>query len=214
MNKIIRRGYTRIKNADTRGYICDNQCLKSAFICVQIIILFSLSSFAFSEEIKPICDREYFPAVHSLLKNAKSSICLIMHQIRYYDEHPGSSANLFCNDLIAAASRGVKVKAIIEQSDLEMFSDSSKKNRDVGYRLARGGVTVYFDPSETTTHCKLLIVDQRYTVIGSTNWSYYALDKNYESSILVDSEKTAKYFIKYFEKLRRKCSIKLEPQNK
>jgi len=188
--------------------------MTSAFICLQIIIFFSLSSFLFSEEIKPICDREYFPAVHSLLKKAKSSIYLIMHQIRYYDEHPGSSANLLCKDLIAAAKRGVEVKVIIEQSDLEMFSDSSDKNRDAGYRLARGGVTVYFDPSETTTHCKLLIVDKRYTVIGSTNWSYYALDKNYESSILIESEKTANYFIKYFEKLRRKCSIKLEPQKK
>ena len=193
-------------------YICENLRSKSAFICVQIIIFLSLSSFAFSEEIKPICDREYFPAVHSLLKNAKSSIYLVMHQIRYYDEHPGSSANLFCNDLIAAAKRGVDVKAIIEQSDLEIFSDNSKRNREVGYRLAKGGVTVYFDPLKTTTHCKLLIVDKRYTVIGSTNWSYYALDKNYESSILIESEKTANYFIKYFEKLCRKCSVKLSPK--
>ena len=186
--------------------------MKKAFFL--LIILFTFSSFAFSEEIKPICDREYFPAVHSLLKKAKSSIYLIMHQIRYYDNHPESPSNLFCKDLIAAAKRGVDVKVIIEQSDLEMFSDSSKKNRDVGYRLARGGVTVYFDPSETTTHCKLLIVDKKYTVIGSTNWSYYALDKNYESSILIESEKTANYFIEYFEKLRKKCSIKLESQKK
>ena len=186
--------------------------MTSAFICVQIIILFSLSSFLFSEEIKPICDREYFPAVHSLLKKAKKSIYLIMHQIRYYEEYPRSSANLFCKDLIAATKRGVDVKVIIEQSDLEMFSDSSDKNRDVGYRLAKGGVTVYFDPLKTTTHCKLLIVDKRYTVIGSTNWSYYALDKNYESSVLIESEKTANYFIKYFEKLRKKCPIKLSPK--
>ena len=179
-----------------------------------LTILFSLSSFLFSAEIKPICDREYFPAVHSLLKNAKSSIYLIMHSIRYYDEHPGSSANLFCKDLIAAAKRGVDVKAIIEQSDLEMFADNSQRNRDVGYRLARGGVTVYLDPLETTTHCKLLVVDQKYTVIGSTNWSYYALDKNYESSVLIDSEKTANYFVKYFEKIRKKCPMKLQPQNK
>ncbi len=184
--------------------------MKKAFFL--LIIFFSLSSFAFSEEIKPICDREYFPAVHSLLKNAKKSIYLIMHQIRYYEEYPESPSNLFCNDLIAAAKRGIDVKVIIEQSDLEIFSDNSKRNREVGYRLARGGVTVYLDPSETTTHCKLLIVDKRYTVIGSTNWSYYALDKNYESSILVDSEKTANYFIKYFEKLRSKSPIKLSPK--
>ena len=181
--------------------------MKKAFFLV--IIFFALSSFAFSEEIKPICDREYFPAVHSLLKGAKKSIYLIMHQFRYYEKYPKSSANLFCKELITAASRGVKVKVIIEQSDLEMFLDSSKKNRDIGHRLVRGGVTVYFDPLGTTTHCKLLIVDKRYTVIGSTNWSYYALDKNYESSVLIESEKTANYFIKYFEKLRKKCPMKL-----
>ena len=195
-------------------YICKNLRSKSAFICVQLIIFFALSSFAFSGEIKPICDREYFPAVHSLLKNAKKSIYLIMHQIRYYEEYPESPSNLFCKNLIAAAKRGVEVKVIIEQSDLEIFSDSSKRNREVGYRLASGGVTVYFDPSKITTHCKLLIVDKRYTVIGSTNWSYYALDKNYESSVLIESEKTANYFIKYFEKLRSKSPIKLEPQKK
>ena len=182
-------------------------------IYVQLLtIFFFFSSLLFSEEIKPICDREYFPAVHSLLKKAEKSIYLIMHQIRYYDEHPKSPSNLLCEDLIAAASRGVEVKVIIEQSDLEIFSDNSKKNRDVGYRLAQGGVTVYFDPLETTTHCKLLIVDKRYVVIGSTNWSYYALDKNYESSVLIDSISTADYFIKYFEKLHKKCPMKLEPK--
>ena len=136
-----------------------------------------------------------------------------MHQIRYYEEYPKSSANLFCNDLIAAAKRGLKVKVIIEQSNVEIFSDSSGKNREVGYRLANGGVTVYFDPLKTTTHCKLLIVDKRYVVIGSTNWSYYALDKNYESSVLIDSVSTANFFIKYFEKLRRKSSMKLSQKN-
>jgi len=188
--------------------------MTSAFICVQIIIFFIFFSFASAEEIKPICDREYFPAVHTLLKKAKESVYLIMHQIRYYETHPQSSANIFCDELIAAAKRGVKVKAIIEQSDLEMFLDSSEKNRDVGYRLVKGGVSVYFDPSKTTTHCKLLVVDQRYTVIGSTNWSYYALDKNYESSVLIDSIDTANYFIEYFEKLRKKCPMKLEPPKK
>lgn len=127
--------------------------MTSIVICVQIIFLFAFSSFVYSEEVKPICDREYFPAVHSLLKGAKKSIYLIISQIRYYEKYPESSANLLCKDLIGAARRGVKVKVIIEQSSSHAL-DNSKSNREVGYRLAQGGVTVYFDPLETNTHCK------------------------------------------------------------
>ncbi|MCK4244407.1 MAG: hypothetical protein KAX20_02140 [Candidatus Omnitrophica bacterium] len=186
---------------------------KTRKLFLPLIIFFALSSFASAEEIKPICDREYFPAVHSLLKGAKKSIYLIISQFRYYEKYPESSANLLCKDLIRAAKRGVKVKVIIEQSSSHAL-DNSKANREVGYRLAQGGVTVYFDPLETNTHCKLLVVDKRYVVIGSTNWSYYALEKNYESSVLIDSVSTANYFTKYFEKLRRKSSMKLSPKKR
>jgi len=70
-------------------------------------------------------------------------------------------------------------------------------------------VKVYFDPPDVTSHDKMIIVDGKLSIVGSTNWSYYALERNNEASVLIHSEEVADYFIKYFEKVKELSTEKM-----
>jgi phosphatidylserine/phosphatidylglycerophosphate/cardiolipin synthase-like enzyme len=144
-------------------------------------------------------NRDYVPVVHDLLAGAERSIDVVLYQSRFYFEYPLSTSNTLIADLADAGERGVKVRAIVEIADWNY--DNSEDNRDVWTVLRGAGVETYFDPAETTSHTKLVIVDGRYTVVGSMNWSYYALDKNNEATVVVDSRGIAEDFTAYFDEI-------------
>jgi phosphatidylserine/phosphatidylglycerophosphate/cardiolipin synthase-like enzyme len=63
-------------------------------------------------------------------------------------------------------------------------------------------VDVIFDSPEKTTHAKLMIVDAQMTLLGSTNWTYYALTNNHEASLLIRSKEVAKELTDYFNQVK------------
>lgn len=154
-----------------------------------------------ADEVTPIPARDYFTQVHELLENAKRSIRLVLFEIRYYPAYPKSPTNQLIRDLENAHKRGVLVEVVIEESK-EHAVENAEKNRQAVAPLIRAGIPVYFDSPDTTTHDKVLVIDERYVVIGSTNWSYHAMDKNNESSVLIDSPELAAHYLNYFEEFK------------
>ena len=53
-----------------------------------------------------------------------------------------------------------------------------------------------------TTHAKLMVVDGQLSLLGSTNWTYYALTNNNETSVLVRSKEVARAFGDYFNQVK------------
>jgi phosphatidylserine/phosphatidylglycerophosphate/cardiolipin synthase-like enzyme len=45
------------------------------------------------------------------------------------------------------------------------------------------------------------MVDDQLTVVGSTNWSYYALDQNNETSVLIRSPEINRQYRDYFQEV-------------
>ena len=182
--------------------------------CILIaILIFSLSvqiALALpAKDVKPIPNRLYHPAVHKLLGEAQKSIYVVMFEMFYYPKYPTSLENQLVQDLIDAHKRGVGVEVILEQGTEEKVTMRNRK--EGGFMLSNAGIEVYFDSLSQTSHNKLIIVDERYTIIGSTNWSYYGLEKNNEASVLIDSIPLAKFFLKEFKRIKSECpSIKQE----
>jgi phosphatidylserine/phosphatidylglycerophosphate/cardiolipin synthase-like enzyme len=150
-------------------------------------------------EVATADNRDYFPVVHSLLAGAQSSIDVVLYQSRFYFEYPMSTSNTLIADLADASERGVRVRVVLEVADWNY--DNSEDNRDVWMILTEAGVETYFDPVGTTSHSKLVVVDGKYSVVGSMNWSYYALDRNNEATAIVQSERIGKAFTAYFDRL-------------
>jgi phosphatidylserine/phosphatidylglycerophosphate/cardiolipin synthase-like enzyme len=146
-------------------------------------------------EIIPVSDRGYFPAVHEALQNAKTSIHIASFELKYYNNYPSSLQNQIIEDLIAAHKRGVDVKIVLDE-----YADYDPNTNGYGY-VKRNGVDIKYDSNKTTTHSKLIVIDGKVVILGSTNFSFYALEKNNEVNVILFSEKTAAYFERYFQRL-------------
>jgi phosphatidylserine/phosphatidylglycerophosphate/cardiolipin synthase-like enzyme len=51
-----------------------------------------------------------------------------------------------------------------------------------------------------------MVVDGESTLLGSTNWTYYALTNNNEVSVLIQSKEVAKALLDYFHQVKAKGS--------
>jgi phosphatidylserine/phosphatidylglycerophosphate/cardiolipin synthase-like enzyme len=85
---------------------------------------------------------------------------------------------------------------------------TTKRNRQTGKILSDGGVKVIYDSLSKTNHAKWMVVDGESTLLGSTNWTYYALTNNHEVSVLIQSKEVAKELIDYFNRVKATSSKK------
>ena len=130
----------------------------------------------------------------------------MMFEASYYKKYPDSPSNLLIRELIAAKKRGIDVKVILEQR--KGTERATLRNKETGALLAESGVEVVYDPLDITTHTKLLIIDGEISVVGSTNWTYNALDKNHEVAVLIRSPKVANDLQNYFQSIWKTCRSK------
>jgi phosphatidylserine/phosphatidylglycerophosphate/cardiolipin synthase-like enzyme len=176
-------------------------------IILSILSFFLLSTSALplsfglpAEDVQLVTDAQYFPVAKKMIQEAKSSIQVMMFEMGYYNEHPNTPSNHLVKELINAKKREVKVEVILEARDAE--DRTTKRNRHTGKILSEGGVDVIYDSLSKTTHAKFMVVDGRLTLLGSTNWTYYALTDNHEASVLVRSKEVAKELTDYFKKVK------------
>jgi len=159
-----------------------------------------------TEDVQLVTDGQYFQVAKKMIQEAKSLIQVMMFEMGYYEEYPNTPSNLLIKELIDAKKRGVKVEVILEVREGE--DRTTKRNRHTGKILSEGGVEVIYDPPSKTTHAKLMVVDRSLTLLGSTNWTYYALINNNEVSVLIRSREVAKELIDYFNRVKATGSKK------
>jgi phosphatidylserine/phosphatidylglycerophosphate/cardiolipin synthase-like enzyme len=159
-----------------------------------------------AEDVQLVMDAQYFEVAKKLIQEAKTSIQVMMFEMGYYDSYPNTPSNLLIKELIDATKRGVKVEVILEVKEGE--DRTTKRNRHTGKVLSEGGVKVIYDPLFKTTHAKFMVVDGRLTLLGSTNWTFYALTSNHEASVFIRSEEFARELVDYFNKVKAAGSKK------
>ena len=176
-------------------------------VILALLFLFPLSTFytphSFclpAEDVQLVTDGQYFQVAKKMIQEAKHAIQVMMFEMGYYDEHPKTPSNLLIRELISAKKRGVKVEAILEVKEEE--DRTTKRNRQTGKILSKGGVEVIYDSFSKTTHAKLMVVDGELTLLGSANWTYQALTNNNETSVLIRSKEVAKAFTDYFNQVK------------
>ncbi len=92
--------------------------------------------------------------------------------------------------LVRAKSRGVDVKIIIDANNT---SSRHTKHND----LRKKGVPLKTEVFAGKLHSKSLIIDDKFTVIGSMNFSFSGNNKNDENMVIIEDEQIAKIY-KYF----------------
>ena len=152
------------------------------------------------EQVQLLIDRDYFPAALSLLRSAKKSIRVMMFEASYYTEHPGSASNQLIDELIAAKKRGLTVEVILEVKDKK--DRTTLRNLETARKLRTAGVDVSVDAKDIVTHGKLVLIDDEKAILGSTNWTYNALSKNHEVSVLLSAKESIKELCDYFQAMK------------
>lgn len=139
-----------------------------------------------------------------------------IQQVGYYEQYiplhwgpwdhgsPDLHPNLYLQALVAAARRGVQVQVMIGGRGLDPTEPTdSTHTRDYLEFLARRGrldlaVRIAGPELGLTIHNKGLLVDHRYSLISSINWSENSPVHNRELALLVDSPGVAAYFAGVF----------------
>lgn len=179
-------------------------------VVLALFLILSPSSFAQNKaqdiriqaqrgEITILEDGKYFAALLSRIHTAKKDVLVSMYIFKTTGERT-NPADRIREALIKAARRGVNVKVLLEREDA-VDSSINSENKATAAKLAKGGVKVYFDSPPRRTHVKTVVIDGRYTFIGSHNLTASALRHNRELSLLIDSEEVAKRIAKYIEEV-------------
>jgi phosphatidylserine/phosphatidylglycerophosphate/cardiolipin synthase-like enzyme len=161
------------------------------------------------EDVEPITNRTFFPAMHEALLSATRSIIVVQRSITMADRprsvagqpvlpgQPPSEVNVLLDDLIAAQKRGVDVTVVIDQT---VGMEDSTNNESAAYLKAHG-VRVLREDLETQTHAKFVVIDDDLVSVGSTNWTPPALESGNEASVLIRSRDVNKVYRDYVHAL-------------
>jgi cardiolipin synthase len=152
-----------------------------------------------ADKITDLSDRKYEQILIKLLDDAKESIVISMYGISlgFGEKNP---VRLLLNDLLEARKRGVSVTMYLNTR----FRDADKAEESfirspIFKELKDAGCDIYLIPPSRKLHDKLIIVDSRFVIVGSTNWSNSALRRNFESNTLIDSTSHAQEKLKRLE---------------
>jgi len=150
------------------------------------------------ENVSLLIDKEYFDKLVHFIRKAKKRIDISMFLFKT-TKSPKNKPALLIKELGKARKRGVQVRVILELSD---YNDSiNKHNQTTAKKLRQGNITVFFDSKKMTTHSKIVVIDSRYSFIGSHNFTHAALAYNNELSLLVDDTRIAESLIHYIDKI-------------
>lgn len=127
----------------------------------------------------------YHRTVSRLIDEAQHQVVVAVY-VCYPERDRSGPVSDLGRRLAAAIERGVAVEVILDLGTEWGSDEISDKHATAVAWLTELGVPVRLDDLATTSHQKLVIVDQRWVVSGSHNWTYSAMRRNREVSILID----------------------------
>jgi cardiolipin synthase len=111
--------------------------------------------------------------------------------------------------MISAAARGVRVRVIVPGKDNNHPNARLASRRRYG-ELLRGGIEL-FEYERGMIHAKIMVVDGRYAVVGSTNFDSRSFELNDEVNLaLFDAEVAARLARDFEQDLLKARRVTLE----
>ncbi len=97
------------------------------------------------------------------------------------------------NALVEAHDRGVEVKAVFEERQLNTISEHEK--------LTKAGIAVRVDTNSRYMHDKVMIIDEVIVITGSYDWTETAETHNDENLIVISSAQIASAYEEEFSRI-------------
>ena len=109
------------------------------------------------------------------------------------------SSRELCIKLAAKVRAGVRVQALLNSAGGGWRAPAL--NRQAAQWLQERGVEVHTLGASRTCHAKMLIIDDEIAIVGSHNWTPYALERNFEVSVLVRDAGCVGRLAQHFDQL-------------
>lgn len=155
--------------------------------------------------IELLIAREFISRVPGILEGAKSSIQVVQFVMQMRGKSAKMSSRELGIKLAAKAREGVPVQVILNTAGGGWRAPAL--NRQAAEWMKERGVEVRTLGGSITCHAKLLIIDGEAAIIGSHNWTPYALERNFEVSVLVRDAACVGRLVRHFEELWRVSSL-------
>lgn len=158
-----------------------------------------------ADGVELLSNERYLERLFDLFGAAEKKIWVCMYVARYQESRSFAVENKVLKALATAYARGIDVRVIFDRGmewDAKrgrMSKRLSKKNDEAFEYLFSQGVPVRWDDPEQILHAKSVLVDDEYAIIGSHNWTYSALKKNVETSVLLKMKSEASVLACDFE---------------
>lgn len=142
---------------------------------ILLIYLFRLRDNVFLIMIEIVVGKEFVPKVIPYVESARNNIDIIVYDWRFYPDDVASPASKLNQSLVRAVKRGVKVRAVVNKSD-------------VLPRINALGIEARPAPVGRVLHSKLMYIDDRVLITGSHNYTKSAFQTNLEVSVILERE--------------------------
>ncbi|NUM37394.1 MAG: hypothetical protein HUU50_22865 [Candidatus Brocadiae bacterium] len=153
-------------------------------------------------QIKAITDTKFFLHALDMIQNAKQEICITTYLMDYSPDYPDSSLYRLFMGLIDAHKRGVKIRIFLEQSTFLFNDHIHEKNLESAQFLkSQGIVSTLFDKEDQITHSKIILVDKKKALLGSTNWYSFDLDFGHQVNFVIENDAIVHGLAEYFDEL-------------
>ncbi len=146
------------------------------------VLFLILNHFLFAPVIIPVFSPQDGDEIIEFIDGAEESLDIEIYLFTSYDVFGA---------VVRAHERGVKVRVLLEPDPMNNANDN------MYWKLADEGISVKFYSGELM-HSKFTIRDGKDVLVGSHNFSYSALNKNREASVII-SGSAVQEFIDVFE---------------
>ncbi|MEE2829465.1 MAG: phospholipase D-like domain-containing protein [Myxococcota bacterium] len=136
-----------------------------------------------------ICDRAYLPALEELVESATTQL-----DVAQWEFFPSLTTNALVPILGDAVDRGVHVRLLLDEA--------IEENEQAIDWFQGAGIDARLDNSSNhKVHAKLLIADGSTALVGSTNWSEAAIDRNQECNLLLREGGAPAYLDSWYQQV-------------
>ena len=146
--------------------------------------------------VTPLPGRSYFQKLMSVVGGARYSVDVIQYNWNFMPFSPEKILQQFNQNVIKQCRGKVKYRVLLNSRGLNL--NGSKANQAAKRHLENAGAKVKVASGKFVTHAKIFIIDDQYVVLGSHNLSTYSVERNDETSILINNREVAMEFKRYF----------------
>lgn len=153
----------------------------------------------FNAKVEAVIGSDYFNKVYPVIQSATQKIDIVMYEWKWYSHEFAGGVQRLNNALIDRAREKVPVRILM---NIESMGHAiTKINSRTASFFQQKGIQVKFGQVGVATHAKMVIVDDRFCVVGSHNYSKGSFTRNQECSVLIEGGEAIRPFIDYFKLL-------------